>query len=91
MTPERHQARHAELQDAFLELWYDFARHWAGVLPQEVTVGQLMTWSHAQTQNPTDDGRPPVHAYAVCAHCGDAILDPLVHQCQTAKIGRPTP
>jgi hypothetical protein len=51
-----HRARHVELHRAFDELLADYLLHVPGSLPSKITATDLMTWSHAQTIAPTDDG-----------------------------------
>jgi hypothetical protein len=53
ITLEEHRARHVELHRSLDELVADFIRH-TDRLPSETSVMDLMMWSHAQTQNPTE-------------------------------------
>lgn len=52
-TQEEHKQRHVELHRAFDELLSD----WIGEtesLPSKSTVMDLLNWSHAQTESPSD-------------------------------------
>lgn len=55
MTTDEHKQRHVELHKALDELFADYISH----RPQQSTFldmpfGQLMEWSHQQTQQPTE-------------------------------------
>lgn len=53
MTPKQHKRRHEELHRALDELLADYLQqHHA--LPSNISVMDLLQWSHEQTQNPTD-------------------------------------
>jgi hypothetical protein len=76
---EQHVAQHVALDNALLELWSDFARHFPRALPQDTTVGQLMTWSLRQLREPTD---PSPDGPSICAHCGELVENPGSHVCE---------
>lgn len=80
MTHEEHKARHKALHEEFGELVADYFGHYPAALPQDTTVGQLLTWSTSQANNPTE-GRETVHVITVCAHCGEYVKDPETHMC----------
>jgi hypothetical protein len=52
-TPEQHGARHVELHKALDELVADFIRH-TDRMPSRTPLSDLMSWSFAQTLNPTE-------------------------------------
>jgi hypothetical protein len=57
MTPEEHRKRHIKLHKALDELLADYLQHQrreAFKVPSEITVLELMHWSHIQTANPTE-------------------------------------
>lgn len=54
MNINEHKKQHKELHNSLDELTADFIRHTKG-LPSNTTVLELMTWSHEQTTNPTED------------------------------------
>jgi hypothetical protein len=87
MTHDEHKARHKALDDAVLELWADYVRHYPRALPQDTTVGQLITWNLGQLREPTEAGPHTVHSYAVCAHCGESITEPAAtHMCAAERM-----
>jgi len=45
MTCEEYHARRVALNSALFELWNDFSRCFPRCEPQQITVGQLLTWS----------------------------------------------
>jgi hypothetical protein len=60
VTPEEHKTRHVELHRNLDELWADWLRHNLKTGPEfrgmdNVTVGELIRWSFAQTRNPTEE------------------------------------
>jgi hypothetical protein len=81
---EMHRARHVTLDEALVELFDDYVKHFPRVVAQQVTVGQLMTWSGRQLVEPTD---PPCENY-VCAHCGGPVENGE-HKCAEGE-GSPT-
>lgn len=54
MTKEKHKARHAELHKALDELLADWIGQTGG-MPSESSIFDLVKWSNAQTENPTED------------------------------------
>ena len=85
MTRKEHLARHMALDEAALELWADFSRHNPRCLPQDTTVGQLLTWSRRELSGPTEGCEDVVHSYAVCAHCGNRVDNPDCHVCDAGE------
>jgi hypothetical protein len=79
MSPERHQARHAELHEALNELVGDFLLHHpypSDQMPNNTTVMELMIWSAEQVKNATDPREGErAHVYTVCSQCGASITE----------------
>jgi hypothetical protein len=55
VTREKHRQVHIELHQSLDRLVADYLRH-TGRCPSEVSVMDLMAWSHSQTLNPTEFG-----------------------------------
>jgi hypothetical protein len=53
LTPEQHKQRHIELHKALDELLADFIQI-TGKMPSQLSLKELMEWSHEQTLNPTE-------------------------------------
>jgi hypothetical protein len=54
MNRIEHKQRHVELHRALDELIADWITH-TDKRPSSATVFDLMSWSHEQTQNPTEE------------------------------------
>jgi len=54
LTKKEHKERHIELHKAVDELVADFITH-TGKLPSQASLLDLMSWSHEQTLNPTEE------------------------------------
>jgi hypothetical protein len=60
-TRSQHKAQHITLHRALDILWADWLRHNGGSNDSlirgmdDVTVGELIRWSHAQTIDPTEE------------------------------------
>lgn len=81
MTHDEHKARHQVLHEAFDELIADYLRWHKGKRPSNTTMDELMKWSFLQTKEPYVDHGDAAHAYAVCAHCGEEVLETAAHTC----------
>ena len=49
-----HEQRHVELHAALDELLADYLLHNSTALPSKMSVMDLVRWSKAQTENPTE-------------------------------------
>lgn len=54
LTHEEHREKHQRLHSALDELVSDLLLHNPGARPSQITVQQLMDWSHTQTQDPLE-------------------------------------
>ena len=56
MEIEKHKKRHIELHQKLNELIVDFICY-TGALPSKTKLTELMSWSHEQTTNPTEEDK----------------------------------
>ena len=54
MSKEEHKQRHVELHKTLDELLADFLRH-TNKFPSKTPIIDLMSWSHEQTIEPTEE------------------------------------
>lgn len=81
MTHDEHKARHQVLHEAFDELIADYLRWHKGKRPSNTTMDELMKWSFLQTKEPYVEPGDTAHSFAVCAHCGEQVLETAAHTC----------